>query len=165
MAVVVRQIASADAHALADFYNGLTEGSKRTFHPLGMATTPEACDKIIGDNSAEGGTKLDLVAWDGDRMVGWGFLWSMDCEAPMFGLGVDDDHQGQGVGRMLMDEVLQHAAQRGICKVTLMVVQDNLIAQKMYERREFVRQEAFVGEDGLPYYRMVADLGGMTSDE
>lgn len=125
---------------------------------MGITTTRDACNNIIRDNSPEAGKKLDLLAWDGDRIVGWGFLWGMESEAPTFGLGVADDHQGQGVGRMLMDEVLRLAAQRGISRVTLTVVQDNLIAQKMYERRGFVRQEAFVGEDGLPYYRMVADL-------
>jgi hypothetical protein len=38
-AIVLRRLAPGDAEALAAFYNGLREASKRTFRPLGVTTT------------------------------------------------------------------------------------------------------------------------------
>ena len=55
-----------------------------------------------------------------------------------------------------MDRALECALEREIRTVTLTVVQDNDKARKMYERRGFVKQEAFIGEDGLPYFSMSA---------
>ena len=153
----IRKILDTDAEALADFYNGLSEASKRTFRPLGVTTTAEACAKIIGENAPGIEKKLDLVAVADNAIAGWGFLWNLGADSPTFGLGVADAYQGQGLGRALTDEVLRLAIERGIRRITLTVVQDNDKARLMYERRGFVRQEAFVGEDGLPYYYMTAE--------
>jgi hypothetical protein len=43
--------------------------------------------------------------------------------------------------------------------VHLTVVQDNLVAFRLYESRGFARYGELVGSDGLPYYQMAVDLG------
>ncbi|MCX5757244.1 MAG: GNAT family N-acetyltransferase [Candidatus Hydrogenedentes bacterium] len=154
----IRPIRPGDAQALAAFYNGLAEASKRTFHPLGDTTTVEACDTVIAENAPGAGKKYDAVALADGRIVGWSFLWSLQSGSPTFGLGVADGCQGQRLGSRLMDHILGEAARRGISKISLTVVQDNDRARSMYERRGFVRQEAFVGEDGLSYYYMTAEF-------
>jgi len=153
----IRPIVHGDAAALESVYNGLSAASKRTFHPLGDETTVTACEAIIGENAPETGTKFDVVAVSDGRIIGWCFLWNLSSDSPTFGLGVTDECQGKGVGSRLMDFVLTEAARRGIAKISLTVVQDNDRARRMYERRGFVRQEAFTGEDGLPYYFMTAE--------
>lgn len=158
MSIAVHRLAPGDADALAAFYNGFSEASKRTFHPLGGSTTPERCADIIADNREPSAKKYDLVAMDAKCIVGWGFLWGLDADAPTFGLAVADAHQGSGLGGMLMDRVLEFASARGIGAVSLTVVQDNDKARAMYARRGFVQLDAFVGEDGLPYFRMRAQL-------
>jgi ribosomal protein S18 acetylase RimI-like enzyme len=158
MGILIRQIEDGDAGCLAAFYNALSEASKRTFHPLGDTTTTERCQEIIAHNHPDGGIKFDLVALDDDRIVGWVFLWNWDTGTPTFGLGVADAYQGQGLGSRLMDAALAYAVERGAVNVTLTVVQDNDKARAMYERRGFMMQSAFVGEDGLPYYAMTADF-------
>lgn len=154
--IAIRAIGQDDASRLADFYNGLATESKRTFHPLGDTASLPACEAIIAENMPETGKKCDMVAIDGDRVVGWSFLWNLQAEIPTFGLGVADTYQGRRVGSRLMDAILAEAARRAIRGISLTVVQDNERARAMYERRGFVRQEAFVGEDGLPYYYMTA---------
>ncbi len=152
--IAMRQIEPGDAVALAEFYNGLSAASKRTFRPLGMTTAVAACEAVICDNQPEVGEKFDLVAMDGARVIGWSFLWGLRAE-PVFGLGVADVYHGQGVGGALMDRVLAEAHTRDIKHVVLTVVQDNEKAWRMYARRGFVRYGEFVEEaDGLSYYRM-----------
>jgi ribosomal protein S18 acetylase RimI-like enzyme len=156
----IRRLVPGDAAALCRFYNGLSARSKRLFHPLGDETTEERCRAVAEENDPTRDTKLDLIAASGDGIVGWGFLWGRDG-APgeaTFGLAVADDVQGRGLGRRLMASVLDGGAGRGLERITLTVVQDNAIAQRLYEGMSFVRTGEFVGQDGLPYFSMVSDL-------
>jgi ribosomal protein S18 acetylase RimI-like enzyme len=150
-------VRSGDADALVAFYNGLSARSKRLFRPLGEVTTLEACRGVVRDNLE--GSKLDLVAPKGGVIVGWGFVWGLMEEEPTFGLCVADAHQRQGLGSVLIDRVLAAVRARGLTRVHLTVVQDNLVAFSLYESRGFVRYGELVGSDGLPYYQMALDLG------
>lgn len=156
--MIIRQIKSGDENALVEFYNGLSESSKRTFRPIGVTTTSDVCKNIIQDNSPEIGKKFDLVALHDTQIIGWGFLWNIQSGEPTFGLGVADDFQGQGLGSKLMDSVMEVARERRLKKVLLTAVQDNEVAWKLYEKRGFVKYGEFVGEDGLDYFRMAAEL-------
>ena len=160
--ISTRRIRPGDARALVDFYNGRGESSRRTFRPLGTETTPHAAEEIARDNAPDTDAKFDLVALaelaEGTRIVGWGFLWKLDSEEPVFGLAVADEHQGRGLGGRLMGEVLAAARVRGKRKVGLTVVKDNAVARRLYEKHGFARGDEFVGDDGLTYLRMTADL-------
>ena len=158
----IRRLRPGDARALARFYNGLSEASRRTFRPLGWHTTEEACAEIGAANQA--GIKYDLVAVPrlgpdaGRRIMGWGFVWDLHSDKPNFGLGIADAHQGQGLGGALMDRVLADVRRAGLERVYLIVVQDNRVAVGLYRRRGFVRYGERVGEDGLAYYEMVNEF-------
>lgn len=154
----LRRLTLGDAPALLAFYSGLSEASLRTFRPLGVATTLDACAAIVEDNRPETDRKYDLVAVSEDLIAGWSFLWSLEAARPTFGLSVADAYHGCGLGSRLMDAVLDWGRAQGIVVVELTVVQDNAKAVGLYERRGFVKQHEFVGSDGLPYYRMEAAL-------
>jgi ribosomal protein S18 acetylase RimI-like enzyme len=170
--LIIRRLAPGDAVALAEFYNGLSERSRRTFRPLGWTTNVETCAEIVRDNLARGplagedqggpvpedepgdGGKYDLLALSGTQVVGWSFVWNLNSDEPVFGLGIADAYQGQGLGAALMDRVLGTAQSLGVRVLYLTVVQDNYVAWQMYERRGFRRTGEFVGEDGLAYFKM-----------
>jgi ribosomal protein S18 acetylase RimI-like enzyme len=156
--VTIRRLQPGDAANLASFYNTLSNRSRRTFRPLGLSTTIETCEKTVQDNLPDADVRYDLVAVDDGQIVGWSFLWDLGSDQPMFGLGIADHYQGQGLGSRLMDRVMAEARGRGLGQVRLTVVQDNDVARAMYERRGFVRCGAFTAEDGLDYFRMVAEL-------
>lgn len=162
----IRRLQAGDAEALAAFYNGLNAASKRTFRPLGETTTRDTCadvaagnatGNVAGDGSRHP-TKYDLIALADDRIVGWGFLWALDAEGPddgpVFGLAIADAYHGQGVGSQLMSQVISWADAQNLSQVILTVVQDNVIAQHIYEKQGFVRYGECVGEDELDYHRM-----------
>jgi ribosomal protein S18 acetylase RimI-like enzyme len=170
----IRRLAEGDAEALAGFYNGRSESSRRTFRPLGWwTTTAEACAKVVRDNvlydnitcenvahdAQLAAPKYDLVAWHLGQIVGWSFVWNVHSAEPTFGLGVADAYHRKGLGSRLMDRVLEAAQSLGLKKIYLTVVQDNRVAWQMYARRGFSRYGEFVDErDGLAYYRMAIDL-------
>ncbi|MBI4559355.1 MAG: GNAT family N-acetyltransferase [Candidatus Hydrogenedentes bacterium] len=151
----IRRIRGGDALRLQTFYNGLSETSKRTFHPLSQETTVEVCEDLVRDNRPASEDKLDLLGVHEEEIVGWGFLHNLKSGDPVLGLAVADAWQGRGLGSALLDALMAAARERRVPAVTLTVVRDNDVARAMYERRGFVVADAFVGDDGLAYYRMV----------
>lgn len=161
----LRRLAPGDEGALMAFYNQLSAASKRTFRPIGPVALPEVCADIVVANADGVGTKYDLVAIDdGARqtgsIIGWSFLWNLDTDEPMFGLAVADAFHRQGLGAMLMARVMQAAREIGLPTVHLTVVTDNNAAQRLYEKQGFVKYDEFIGEDGLPYFKMKAEVDG-----
>ena len=155
--IVIRRVGEGDANALVEFYNGLSPRSIRTFRPLGKTTTRDVCQDIVQDNVLDV-EKCDFVVVDEDRIIGWSFVWGLASEEPTLGLCVADAHQGQGLGRTLLDRALVAARERELARVHLTVVKDNSVALRLYESRGFVRCGEFVGSDGLDYYRMQVDI-------
>jgi RimJ/RimL family protein N-acetyltransferase len=157
--IIVRRLAATDAAALADFYNGLSAASKRTFRPIEVTTTVEVCAEIAACNAATPPTKYDLVAVRDGAIIGWCFLWGLNhddpAKEPIFGLAVADAYHGQGLGTALTARVMAWAQAHDLTGVILTVVTDNAVAQQLYEKQGFVRYgEPFTGEDGLHYDRM-----------
>ena len=161
--IEIRQIRSGDEEALTDFYNNLGKEAKRVFKPFGPSVTIQRCRKVIKDNEMAVGKKCDYVAFSKGRMVAWCFLWSLQSQAPTFGLAVAEDFQGRHLGSRMMDLILQIAAKKGAEKVSLTVVKDNKRALRMYERKGFVHREMFIGTDRLDYIYMTLDFTDKTT--
>jgi ribosomal protein S18 acetylase RimI-like enzyme len=125
---------------------------------LAHPTTKDVCEGIIRDNAPAIESKLDLVVVQGAEIVGWGFLWDLTSDNPTLGLGIADAFHGRGLGTRLIRRIVGAARARGIPRIYLTVVQDNQVAWKLYKKAGFVRYGEFMGKDGLPYYRMVAEL-------
>ncbi len=156
----LRRLEPGDGEPLARFYNGRSDASKRLFRPIGLATDAATCEAICRDNVV-GGDKYDLVVTHATEIVGWGFIWGLKGERPSLGLGVADAHQGRGLGRALMSNLMTWARQEGLKRVELTVVKENAIARGLYEAFGFgVTGERVSSVDGLTYCDMAAEPGG-----
>lgn len=60
-----------------------------------------------------------VVAEEGGRVVGSNFLWEGDAVSGVGPITVDPNGQNSGIGRELMNDVLQHADDRGTLSVRL----------------------------------------------
>lgn len=151
----LRQLQEKDAPALLAFYNGLSPATIRTFRPLRDKTILPVCQEIVQANRVDSGHRVDIGAWHGETLVGWGFLEQLDSDQPQLGLGVTDAFQGQGLGRALLDQLLGAARRSAIATVFLIVVNDNQRAINLYKRSGFVSyEEQFDPEDQLTYLYM-----------
>ncbi len=154
-----RPLHADDAPALLAFYNKLSPASIRTFRPLGDQTSLAVCQTIVRNQFSVQGTRFDLVAWQMNRIVGWAFLTGLDSDKPELGLGVADAFQRQGLGRALLDHLLDWARQHSIANVYLVVVTDNQRAIQLYQSRGFVAYtEKFDELDQLSYLHMMMSL-------
>lgn len=149
----------ADAPALAGFYNGLQPATIRTFRPLGDKTTLQACEQIATENLTKPPSRFDLLAWNGDSIVGWAFLANLTSDEPYLGIVVAEGWQGKGIGKSMLGRLLAWARNHAVPKMYLMVVTDNQRALNLYTSHGFaVYAEEFDELDQLPYYHMVVDL-------
>jgi mycothiol synthase len=78
-----------------------------------------------------------LVAWDGDRMVGYCWLKIEGSSGEIYVIGVDPTRQGGGLGRALMAAGYARLAARGIHTVHLYVEGDNAPAVALYRSLGF----------------------------
>lgn len=151
----LRHLQAGDAPALLAFYNGLSPATIRTFRPLREQTTLAVCEEIVQANSVDSGHRVDIGAWHGEALVGWGFLERLDSDQPQLGLGVTDALQGQGLGRALLDQLLSTARLSARAAIYLIVVNDNQRAISLYKSCGFViYDEQFDHEDQVTYFYM-----------
>jgi ribosomal-protein-alanine N-acetyltransferase len=79
-----------------------------------------------------------VVAED-DSVRGYGGLWIAAADCDVQTVAVDPAVQGRGVGRLLLDHLVQHARELGCRRVHLEVRRDNAPAVRLYESRGFTR--------------------------
>jgi len=84
-------------------------------------------------------TRHYLVATDAGRVVGYAGLCDYQDEAFVQTIAVATAAQGKGVGRLLLQALLDEAARRRQTRVLLEVRADNVRAITLYERFGFRR--------------------------
>ncbi len=72
-----------------------------------------------------------------NSVVGFAGLWMMVDEAHITTLAVSPDHQGKGLGELLLVAITEISAAYGAKMMTLEVRPSNAIAQKLYEKHGF----------------------------
>jgi GNAT superfamily N-acetyltransferase len=156
----LRRLQVADAASLADFYNGLSDESIRTFQPLGAKTDWEECTEIAADNYHIGGRaqRYDLIALYDRQVIAWAFIGKLMTDSPSFGLAVADAYHNLGIGKRMMSEIMAWARCQGLREIHLTVVQDNTVAFRLYKQHGFIQTDAFTADNGQPFFRMVSNL-------
>ena len=75
---------------------------------------------------------------DGDSMIAYcGFLQSFD-EADITNVAVREEYRAQGVGRAMLEALMEGGKERGISRFTLEVRVSNIPALHLYESLGFV---------------------------
>jgi len=144
--LAVRRLTRADGPALQRFNAGLSPESRRLFLP--HRYDDETVRKSLG-RSADG-EDLALGLWDGERLVGYFFLWYFRRRVPLLGIGLADEYQGRGLGRPLMDILIREAERNGNEGIELTTMQDNERAFALYRKAGFryLRDVENVAGDG-----------------
>lgn len=84
-------------------------------------------------------TRWYVVATEGAEIIGYAGLLVPGPEADVQTVAVAPAAQGKGVGRALLDALLDRAHERGATSLLLEVRADNPAAIALYERRGFER--------------------------
>ena len=127
----------SDAAALADLMSG--EG---VVH--GLSVVPFISEHEVERMFAALDTRYWLIAEYGGAPAGWAFLeWGRGRwrQIASLGIGVADGQIGRGLGRRLMQTILQVGfGYLGLHKIELVVYVDNLTAVTLYESLGFTHE-------------------------
>jgi len=131
--LTARRLTRGDRAALQRFYAELSPQSRRWF--AAHATDDDTVDKALA--RSESGDDLTLGLFDGERMVGYFFLWRCREPVPLLGIGLADDYQRRGLGRPLMRFLMDRAEADGADGIELTTMRDNDRAYALYEKMGF----------------------------
>ena len=79
-----------------------------------------------------------LVAIDGDAIVGYAGTWLVINEAHVTNVAVHANRRRQGIGRLLMQSLMDMAREAGMESMTLEVRTSNAAAQILYQQLGFI---------------------------
>ena len=71
-------------------------------------------------------------------IMGYGGIWLMHDVADITNIAVHPDYRREGIGRKLLEFLVQIAREKGMVAITLEVRKSNEAAQKLYETAGFV---------------------------
>jgi [ribosomal protein S18]-alanine N-acetyltransferase len=138
--ILFRELGETDVKTLAVFFEGNNlPAVVRNFNPFPLSS-----------NTAQtllAATHLDRFygAFDGDRMAAFAMLrgWDEGYQVPSFGLLVDRDRQGRGIGRRMLEWTIAQAFALGCERIRLSVYASNLAAIHLYTAAGFaeIRRE------------------------
>ena len=77
------------------------------------------------------------VAVEGEELLGFAILHRMGYEAELFNIAVWPEKRGRGIGKALLDDVMNNARENDVESVFLEVRATNEPAKKMYEAAGF----------------------------
>jgi L-amino acid N-acyltransferase len=129
----VRLARPTDAEPMRAIYNAEVTGSTATFDLV--PRTPEEQLVWLGDHR---GPYPAVVAVDDDDVLGFGSL-SEYKNRPSYATTVEDSvyvgalHRGKGVGRALLEEIVQLATQHGFHSVIARIGGDNQASIALHE--------------------------------
>ncbi len=133
----VRLAIPSDAEAIRAIYNVEVSESTNTFDLV-----PRTAEQQHAWLDEHAGAHPAIVAVSGGAVVGYGSL-SPYKERPAYATTVEDslfvhrDHRGEGVGRLLLDELLVLAADHGFHAVIARIVGDNAASIRVHEECGF----------------------------
>ena len=124
-----------------------------------LATFPDDAwsERMMRDElSGVPDTRYYLVAQEGE-VVGYAGLAVIGDQGDVMTIAVRAEHQGHGVGRALLAELIGEAARRGATDLFLEVRHDNARAKELYHRMGFVeigvRRGYYNGADAITMRR------------
>lgn len=85
-----------------------------------------------------GGLYRNLGLWHKNHLLAYMILRVVAGDAELINLAVDPAHQGQGLGKRLMQAMFALAEQQQWQQIMLEVRRSNVIAQSLYQRFQFV---------------------------
>ena len=133
--ILIRPFRPGDEPLVEHFF-GQMEGESRGFFNRNGGNFNNAM-RFFNGTAAE--DTVYFLAEHKGEMIGYVFLWDLNRGVPWLGIAVHEGFKGKGLGRLLMQHVIDLARERDKGGVLLTTHVANLRGQGLYERMGFER--------------------------
>lgn len=142
--IIIRYIKTGDTEKMHEYINSLSQ--ERTFLMYqGEEITLEDEEKYLNDHldKLKEGKLVHLLAFDGAKLIGGSEVImnsKIGKHTGVFGLSVSNKYRGEGVGKILMENVLKEAKENleELKIIILQVFEKNCIAKNLYKKMGFI---------------------------
>jgi ribosomal-protein-alanine N-acetyltransferase len=100
-------------------------------------TIPWSRQSFTDELTRNGCARYLVIEQDG-APVGYGGMWFVVDEAHVTNIAIKREYRGRGLGKQLMEDMLQFAADSGMAFMTLEVRRSNDVAQSLYRSHGFI---------------------------
>ena len=125
-----RSLGAEDAGPLVRFHESLSDKSRALF-------TPHAYnDATIGryaERAQSGEDYIQVLTTPAGEIVGYFFLWEFSQPVPLLGIGLTDQWQGEGLGKLMMEHLIAAAKAADRDGIELTTMPDNERAFHLYQ--------------------------------
>ncbi|MEW9096365.1 MAG: ribosomal protein S18-alanine N-acetyltransferase [Clostridiaceae bacterium] len=91
-------------------------------------------NEIVNENS------LYLVILKDDKVIGYAGIWIILDEGHITNIAVHPNYRSIGIASALLEELIEQCRRHAVHSMTLEVRKSNIIAQKLYEKFNFVNE-------------------------
>lgn len=78
-----------------------------------------------------------MIAEEEEKIVGFGGMWQVIDEGEIINIAVQKAYQRQGIGKLILEKLMEEAKNRNITIMHLEVRKSNAAAQHLYEKFGF----------------------------
>lgn len=104
---------------------------------VGKLSLKEAWNKESIEKELSNKLAKYLVALDGNKVVGFVGMWIVFDEGDITNIAVHPDYRKQGIGDLLINNLISLCKENNINSLTLEVRESNIKAQNLYKKHEF----------------------------
>ncbi len=131
--VIARRLQEGDREKLQQFDRDLSDETRFLFPP--HAYDDETVDAYIRRN-ARGDDIIYVAEYEG-KIVAYFFLWYASRPTCLLGIGIADAFQGVGLGRQLMEILIESGREAGCEAIELTTAPENARAFALYQQCGF----------------------------
>lgn len=148
-AAIIRDLRPGDTALLHACFCEYDTETRRNFapHPFTREMAEDICSNIGKDETTRRFIIVDAA--ETQKPLGYAFLWHLHEETPSLGIGLTPEGTGHGLGRQMMNVLLDTACAMGYAAIWLSVMDRNTRAKGLYESLGFKYEgERFWDDNG-----------------
>ena len=150
----IRRLQRKDKERFWEYFQALSERTKEFFrpHPFDKETAEKLCEE--NDPNVARFITVEKINCK-EKVIGYSFLWNLNQDFPSLGIGIRDDYQGIGLGKVLINHLIETGKSLKKKGLTLTVVKENKSALSLYSKLGFkIEKEFYEKKDNHWFYAM-----------
>lgn len=130
--MIFREMAASDKCMVQAFFDNMSDRSASFFN-VNHGNEKRTMEFFVNGKPDH----RFFVITDDHEIIALAFIWDINFSIPWIGIAVSDKYQGQGIGKMLLDELFSILIRENYGGLILRTSTENIPAQRLYVKCGF----------------------------